>query len=114
MRPGRSVSRWEDSRMITVCDANSLMTYCKGSVTCASVIVSVRECEIITYAGKCDICITEEKKKKQTASLQLNFNKFASLKNTRVTHKATMAPGHRHVYGPQTFCLFCSSSFAPF
>lgn len=97
MRPGRSVSRWEDSRMITVCDANSLMTYCKDSVTCASVIVSVRECEIITYAGKCDICITEEKKKKQTASLQLNFNKFASLKNARVTHKATMAPGHRHV-----------------
>lgn len=71
MRPGRSVSRWEDSRMITVCDANSLMTYCKDSVTCASVIVSVyvcvcmceRECEIIIYAGKCDICRTKENKR---------------------------------------------------
>lgn len=76
MRPGRSVSRWEDSRMITVCDANSLMTYCKDSVTCASVIVSVRECEIITYAGKCDICRTEEKKEEADSKFTIKLQQI--------------------------------------
>lgn len=58
MRLGRSVSRWEDSRMITVCDANSLMTYCKDSVTCASLSVTecVCVCLFVLTVGQC-VCV---------------------------------------------------------
>lgn len=52
------------------------MTYCKDSVTCASVIVSVRECEIITYAGKCDICRTEEKKEEADSEFTIKLQQI--------------------------------------
>ena len=63
MRPGRSVSRWEGSRMITVCDANSLMTYCKDGVTCVCVSVCVRVCVRVCVSSLVQASVTSGERK---------------------------------------------------